>query len=194
MTARDRRALIVGVLVTAGALLALRVVPWSLRRASLAGDELRDRAGLLARTREEMASLPKLRDSAAVLSQALVALASEVLSGSSAAEAGSDLSARMNLAAVRAPARLERIDQLPDSSAAGRLGRVRMHAALESDVRGLVALLRAIDRADEVLMLDELRIQAVQFGGGERGPELLKIEVTVSGWYLRPRSPERQGT
>src|SRR6266851_1578026 len=194
MTPRDRRALLVGGLVVAGAVFGLRVLPWAVRRTAVARAVLRERAILLARTREEMASLPELRDSAAVLSQALVALAPQVLSGSTPAEAGADLSARMNLAASRAPARVERLDQLPDSSGNGRLGRVRVHAALETDVRGLIALIRAIVVGDEVLKLDELRVEAREPGSVQRGPEILKVEITVSGWYIRPRSKEKRNT
>lgn len=176
-----------GGVAIAGAVLGLRVLPWGVRRVSDAHASLRERATLLARTREEMASLPTLRDSAAVLSQALVALAPQVLSGSTPAEAGADLSGRMNLAASRAPAKVERLDPLPDSSGDGRLGRVRVHAALETDVRGLIALIRAIDGGDEVLKLDELHVEAPDPGALQRGPEILKIEITVSGWYLKPR-------
>jgi hypothetical protein len=194
MTPRDRRALLLGGIAIAGAVLGLRVLPWGMRRVTASHAVLRERATLLARTREEMASLPKLRDSAAVLSQALVALAPQVLSGSTPAEAGADLSGRMNLAASRAPAKVERLDPLPDSSGDGRLGRVRVHAALETDVRGLVALIRAIDAGDEVLKLDELRIEAPEPGTMQRGPEILKVEITVSGWYIRPRTTEKRET
>ncbi len=191
MTPRDRRALLMGGIAIAVAVLGLRVLPWAVRLVTEAHAVLRERATLLARTREETASLPTLRDSAAVLSQALVALAPQVLSGSSPAEAGADLSGRMNLAASRAPAKVERLDPLPDSSGDGRLGRVRVHAALETDVRGLIALIRAIDAGDEVLKLDELRVEAREPGTVERGPEILKVEITVSGWYIRPRSTEK---
>jgi len=136
MTSRIGGRLIMGGIAIAGAVLGLRVLPWAVRHVADAHAVLRERATLLARTREEMASLPRLRDSAGVLSQALVALAPQVLSGSTSAEAGADLSARMNLAASRAPAKVERLDPLPDSSGVGRLGRVRVHAALETDVRG----------------------------------------------------------
>ena len=192
MTPRDRRALLMGGIAIATAVVGLRVLPWAVRRVIDARTVLRERATLLARTREEMASLPQLRDSAAVLSQALVALAPQVLSGSTSGEAGADLSGRMNLAASRAPARIERIDPLPDSSGDGRLGRVRVHASLETDVRGLLALLRAVDAGDEVLKLDELRVQAPDPGTVRRGPEILKVEITVSGWYLKPRSTEKR--
>jgi len=78
-----------------------------------------------------------LRDSAAVLSQAIVALAPQVLSGSSAAEAGADLSGQNESRGRHGhPPRVERLDPLPDSAGEGRLGRVRVHAALETDVRG----------------------------------------------------------
>ncbi len=187
MTARDRRALILGGVVVAAAVLSLRAVPWGVRRAAGSYVELRERAGLLARTREEMTSLPTLRDSAAMLSQALVALAPQLLSGSTAAEAGSDLSGRMNLAAARAPARVERLDPMPDSTSNGRLGRVRVRASLETDVRGLVALICAIDAGDEVLRLEELHVEASDPAAVNRGPEILKVEVTVSGWYVKPR-------
>jgi len=191
MTARDRRALLLGGVAIASAVLGLRVLPWAVRRATQAHAVLRERTTLLARTREEMASLPTLRDSAAVLSQALLALAPQVLSGATPAEAGADLSGRMNLAASRAPAKVERLDPLPDSSGDGRLGRVRVHAALETDVRGLIALIRAIDMGDEVLTLDELRVEAPEPGTMQRGPEILKVEITVSGWYIRPRATEK---
>ena len=150
------------------------MVHWGEHHATGAQALLSERAVLLARTREELASLPKLRDSAAVLTRAVVALAPQVLSGSTSAEAGADLSGRMSLAASRAPARVDRVDPLPDSSGAGRLGRV-------------IAFLRAIDAGDEVLTLDELRIVALEPGAPERGPEVLKVEVTIGGWYIKAR-------
>jgi hypothetical protein len=179
--------LLVGGLVVVAAVLALRVLPSGLRRATAAHALLSERALLLARSREELASLPKLRDSAAILTRALVALAPHVLSGFTPVEAGADLSGRMSLAASRAPARVDRMDPLPDSSGAGRLGRVRVHSSFETDVRGLVAFLRAIDAGDEVLTLEELHIEAPEPGAPDRGPEILRVEVTISGWYIRAR-------
>lgn len=187
MTPRDRRALTLGALAIGAAVILLRIVPWAVRHERSGYMLLRERSELLARTRKEMASLPTLRDSAATWSQALVALAPQLFSGSSAPEAGADLSARMNLAASRAPARIERIDPLPDSAGEGRMQRVRVHAVLEADVRGLVAFLSGIDAGDEVMKLEELRVEAPGALTAERGPEILKIEVTVSGWYIKPR-------
>src|SRR5207302_8699997 len=139
MTLRDRRVLLIGGLAIGLAVFGLRVLPWLMRRGSTAYAQLQEHATLLARAREDLATLPQLRDSTAVLARALIALAPQVLSGSTAAEAGADLSGRINLAASRAPAKVERLEPVPDSSSDGPLGRARVHAAFEADVRGIVA-------------------------------------------------------
>ena len=174
------------------AVVLLRVVPWSIRHGVQGYAALAERAALLARTRHELTSLPSLRDSAAHLSRALIALAPQLLSGGTAAEAASDLSGLVNVAVSRASARIERIDALPDSAASDRLARVRVHAALETDIRGLTALIRAIDDGAETLRLDDLRVEAPDPAGTNRGPEILKVEVTVSGWYVKAREAGRE--
>src|ERR1051325_6079864 len=185
----DKRALMLGGLVIASAVTGLRILPWGIERSMQSYRTLHQHATLLARAHEELASLPDPRDFAPVLAQALLRLAPEVLSGSRLAEAGADLSGRVNLAASRAPAKVNQLDQLPDSIVAGRLGRVRLHAALETDVRGLIAVLRAIDAGDAVLRMERLSVEAPDPGGIARGPEVLKVDLTVSGLYIKPPSP-----
>src|SRR5881397_161499 len=119
MTARDRRALVVGGLIVAVAFLLLRVLPWTVRSALAAEAGLRQRAALLARARADLAEASGLRDSAVQLGHALVGLAPKILSGNSVAEAVADLSGRVNLAASRNQAKLERVDPLTDSTVAG---------------------------------------------------------------------------
>ena len=188
MTSRDRRALVIGAVVVGAAVLGLRAAPWAVSRTLAARGELRQRVALLARAREELAAAPLLRDSTAVLTRALVALAPQLLSGGSAADANADLAGRVNLAVTRAPAKLERIDVLADSAGAARLARVRVHAALETDMRGLVAFLRTLEGQDAAVVVQELRVVARDPGSADRVPEVLKVEVTVAGWYLKGRA------
>ncbi len=189
MTQRDRRALMHGGGVVLAALLMLRVLPWTVRRAVGAERDLRARAALLVRARADLADAALLRDSAAALGQALVRLAPELLSGVTPAEAGADLSGRINVAASRNAAKLERVDQVPDSGAAGRLRRVRLRATLESDIRGVVGVLRALELGDGALSVTELRIVALDPNSADRGPEVLRVELTIAGWFLaRPES------
>lgn len=187
MTSRDRRALVLGGATALAAVLGLRVLPWGIGSALSAQRELHQQAALLARARADLAESPRLRDSAEVLTPAVVALAPKLLSGDTPAEAVADLSGRLNLAASRNEAKLERTDQVPDSAVAGRLRRVRVRASVETDIRGVMGYLRAIEFGDAVLSVADLRIVAPDPSSGERMPEVLRLEVTVDGWFLAPR-------
>lgn len=187
MTSRDRRVLLLGGSVVLTAVLVLRVLPWAAGRTLGAYDDLQHRAALLARARDQVAGAGLLRDSAATLTRAIVRLAPQLVVGATAAEAQADLAGRVNVAASRSLLRLDRVDPVPDSGTAGRLARVRARAALEGDVRGLVRFLRAVEQGDALLAVDELRVTPGDpaAGSGGLGPEILRVEVTVAGWYLR---------
>jgi hypothetical protein len=183
---------IVGVGVTLAAVLALRVLPWSIRRGLAAAAALRDRAALLAHAREQLAQAPLLRDSAVAITQALVSLAPNLLSGASAVEAGADLAGQLNLVAARHRAKLTQLDVLPDSVRAGRLARARVHVVFETDIRGLAGLMHAIAAGDAALAVQELRIVAPDPTSPRRLPEILKVEMTTAGWYLRNGDQEKR--
>ncbi len=184
MTQRDRRALLLGGAVVIGAVLILRLLPWTVRTAVAGEAGLRERAALLARARADLAGAGELRDSAVQLGQALVGLAPRILSGSSAAEAIADLSGRVNLAASSHQAKVERVDAVPDSVIRGRLHRASLRAGFECDVRGLVGVLQALEFGKVPLALQELRVTAVEVGSGDKSAEALRVELTVSGWFL----------
>ena len=174
-----------------GAVLLLRVLPWGVRRVLAAEAELRDRGALLARARADLAEAALLRDSAAALSQALVGLAPKLLSGATPAEAAADLSGRINLAASQSAAKLERVDQVPDSGVAGRLRRIRLRAMLETDIRGINGVLRHVEFNQAALSVSELRVVAVDPTSPDRAREVLRLEVTVAGWFLDGRERGR---
>ena len=187
MTERDRRALMIGGGVVCGAVLLLRVLPWSVRRVLGAETGLRERATLLARARADLVDALVLRDSAAQVGQALVRLAPKILSGNSAADALADLSAGVNMAVSGHQAKLERVDPLPDSLRAGRLRRVALRATFECDVRGLAGVLEALEFGKVALSLRELRVTAVDAAQTGKTPEVLRVEMTVAGWFLEAR-------
>lgn len=191
MTERDRRALILGGGVVLGAVFLLRVLPWTGRSALAAEAGLRERSALLARARADLADAAVLRDSAVELGQALVGLAPKILSGNTVAEAVSDLSGRINLAVSGHQAKLERVDPVADSTVAGRLHRATLRAAFECDVRGLTGVLQALEFGKTALSVHELRVTAVDAGSLDKNPEVLRVEMTVTGWFLASGEGER---
>lgn len=190
MTARDRRALRLGGIAVGVAIVTLRLVPWGVRATLAAQRDLTGREELLARTRADLLDEQALSDSVARVSRAVVGLAPRLLSGGTAAEAGADLSGRVNLASTRHRVKLDRADLLADSSAAGRLGRVAVRATLESDVRGLADFLKALAADPAVLVPDDLHVTANDPGSGDGQAEVLRVEVTVTGWYLKNRATQ----
>jgi len=158
-----------------------------MRSALAAETGLRQRAARLARARVDLAEASGLRDSAVALGQALVGLAPKILSGNSPAEAVADLSGRVNLAASRNEAKLERVDPLTDSAVAGRLHRVALRAAFECDIRGLVRMLQALTFGKAALTVRELRVTTVDASSADRSPEVLRVDMTVAGWFLESR-------
>ncbi len=193
MTGRDRRALLIGGTVVVAAVLLLRILPWGARHALAAHAALRERATLLVHAQQDLDDARLLRDSAARITQALVGLAPKLLSGTSAAEAGADLAAQLNLVASRSNARVEQVDLVPDIARAGRLSRVRVHITLETDIRGLVQALHAIATGSAALVVHELRVSAPDPASPERLPEILKVEMTIGGWFLEARNPYEGG-
>ena len=187
MTPRDRRVMRWGIATIVAALLVLRVVPWGWNRLVTLHALLRERSSLLARAQDELRQAGTLADSAAALSRALVTLAPALLAGGGRQDAFADLSGRLSVAASQSRAKVERVELLPDSAAAGRLRRVRGRAAFEGDIRGLVRFLASVESGGSLVAVQDLVVQAPAVFGPERGAEALRWEVTVSGWYLGTR-------
>jgi type II secretory pathway component PulM len=188
VTARDRRALLLGGAATIGAVLLLRVLPWMARSVRELRAEAAERVALLSRADEVLAGAPAARDSLARALGAVVALAPKLVDGHTAAEAQASLSGLVSLTAGRHALRVVRLDPLPDS-AAGAFGRVALHAELEGDIAGLTRFLRAIEVGDPLLTLPALSIQAADPAGRPNAPEQLRIEATVAGLYLPRAGP-----
>jgi len=191
VTERDRRAVILGGGVVVAALLLFRLLPWTVRSAVAAEAGLRERAALLARARADLTGAALLRDSSVALGRALVDLAPRILSGKTTAEAVSDLSGSVNLAVSAHRARLERVDPVADSSRAGMLHRVTLRAAFECDVLGLSGVLQALEFGKVALSVRELRVTALDAGVLDKTPEVLRVEMTITGWFLARRDKGR---
>jgi len=187
MTARDRRALVWGASVIIAAFVALRVLPGALRAASAWHVRAEARQEALAHTRRLLASVPQLEDSLRVLLPAVVALAPHLVDGRTPSEASASLASLIALEARRHALSVVRVDPLP-GAAAGVFTRVAVHAEFEGDVRGLVAILQAIETGEPILTVESVSVDAPEGASPGGTTERLRIEITVAGYGL-PRGP-----
>jgi Type II secretion system (T2SS), protein M subtype b len=184
---RDRRALIWGGAAVIGAVLALRVVPSTLRAVAALRVEAIDRVRTVARANDFLGGAAATRDTLAQTLGAVVALAPRLIEGRTAAEAQASLSSLVSLAASQHALRVMTLDPLPDSSADGAFNRVAVHVELEGDIAGLARFLGAVEKGDPLLTLPALAVQAIDPTGTANGAEQLKVEATIIGLYL-PRT------
>jgi len=189
MTTRDRRALIMGASFLVLAWIGLRGIPAGLRLVKGLQIAAQERAATLARARAVLATTPADHDSLVNVLSAIVALAPELVDGTTAADAQASLTAWVSATASRHRLKVLRIDPLPDSSAAV-FGRVAVHGELEGDVRGLAHLLRAIETQNPLLSVSALSVDAGDPIGHRGAPESLHLEATIAGFYL-PRGAAR---
>ncbi len=167
------------------AAVTLRVIPLTWRAFAEKRATLQSQTDLLERSRWEIRQAPALEDSGLVIRGKVKALAPRILTGTQQAAAVADLTARLKSTAGTHRVRIERTSPVADSAVAGGLRRVSVRAGMESDSRGTLALLGALARGPVVLTPTELRITAGNPAG--QAAEVLKVEMTIRGWYL-PRA------
>ena len=184
MTPRDQRAIRLGLLAVGGAIV-LRTAPATWAPLRHFKDEEDGRRLLLTRARTELSELPALADTAKALSERVVALAPRILASGTTGEATAEFSALLTHLALSHQARLDRVDPVSDSTQAGDLARVTLDAVFETDVRGLAQLLGALATMAPVTELVRLKVSTGDPLAGGGGPEALRVEVRVRGWYLR---------
>ncbi len=188
MTPRDRRALALGSAVLLAAWLGLRGLPLLYADWNSTRDRIRARRLLLAETGRAIKALPRMEDSASVLTARVAALAPRILSGSTSAAALEDLSGRLGTLAGLGHGRVSRFEGVPDSLAAGPLRRVTASVELETDFRGVAELLDYLARARVVLVGERLQVTAAAGDAPPSVPEQLTVVLRLSAWYLARES------
>ncbi len=189
MTRRDRRALVIGGTVLVIAALG-RGLPIALGALDRLQQEVADRSASVDRMQANVREVNALADSAADVRRRFVALAPSVLTGRTDAEAVADLTGRLNMFVAAHAASFDRADAIPDSARMGWLRRVTVRLTLESDLRGVMGALAAVERDPAVLVIRTIRLAAPDPASPETMPEIVKAEATISGWYLTRTPPQ----
>ncbi|MEO8201001.1 MAG: type II secretion system protein GspM [Gemmatimonadota bacterium] len=184
---RRKMSLLVGLVIVA-IWLAARVIPAAAGRFMDARWAIGERARLLAQSRRDIANEKILFDSAATIKQSMIDLAPKLLSGETAAQASDALTSLLGVIAERSNTKLTGSNPVDDSTMAGGLRRVAVHATLDGDIAGVTGLLQGLAQEATVLTTDDLQLLAADAAGTVTPTEVLRVELTVRGWYLAGRN------
>jgi hypothetical protein len=177
------------VLVWGGAIiaawLALRAIPGLVHEIRESRWELRNRVALLERSRAEIAQSGRLQDSAATLKARLVAQAPRLVSGDGDAEASDVMAGLLSLAVSRGNGKVTRSVPVPDSATRGLLHGVTLLVGFDTDVAGLLGVLRNLAEGGTTLTIESLNVLVADPNAASSSTELLRVEIVVRGWFLR---------
>lgn len=182
MTARDRRAVMLGCLIIALVWLVFRGAP-RLRSSVLETEErIAQQALLIERARDRLSRLGELDDSIRVIEQRAEALPRALLVGSDTETASVDLMRRARAIMADQIASLQEFRRTPSSPGSGELELARLDVVMETDLRDLTELLRDIE-SDEALGLESVNVQTLNPHADPEVAERLQVTVGVSGWF-----------
>jgi len=165
-------------------LVQLGVAPWLERGRELRGALEAERSAW-ARELGVQEARARLASEHASLRAALADARPRLLDVTDAMGAGAALSRRVSDAARTASVLLQDVQSLEHDEEAGALQSTAVRARVLGDLEGILLLLHELERAPELVRVEELELHAAGINDGdlERG-QLLRLTLVVSGaWW-----------
>lgn len=147
------------------------------------GDRVRLSREVVVRQEALIRTLPELERRADSLKTRVLALADRLVPGRTEPEAQAELLARVESAIVHTGATVELSDAVPDSVGFGRLRRVTARAVWQSDLRGVLELIRQLEFGPTLLTVEQVRLSLSQMVTPGQA-EQIRADLVVEGWYL----------
>jgi hypothetical protein len=189
MTARDRRALLVGASIVVAAWGALRGVPGAVGHVGRLEESAAQRARLLERAHARLSDLPKLNDSITALAAVAESLPGMLLGGGGRETAEADLMSRVRAAAEASPVTLGAFQPHSVEAREGALSLAAVAAVVESDFPGLLDLVSRLE-ADAATAVEHVEVGASTPDGELTADmEVLRTRIAVSGWFRPDEAP-----
>jgi hypothetical protein len=184
MSGRDRRAVVIGGLV----LLPALVYVWGVRpyQAALsdARDQLSTERATLARERTAIITARRNPQLQHIADSAMRVMRPRLFEGKDDVMASAELASYLGDVAQRARVWLQDASTRPATPAAqgGGVRTLRVEIRAESDLRGTLKFLQALERGDKLIRIDRLDISRVPHD--EKDVETLSIAATIAGFAL----------
>lgn len=178
---RERRMLAGGVVVIGGVLASAHGIPawlsWKREASADAAKVIAD----ASEARERVLGLETVLDSLEQRKARFGALAPLFVAVGSPTAAAGTLASLVSGASQIAGVEVGALHVLTDTAAARSVKRVSVRAELAGDIRGITALLLALERGPALLAVRELSITQPEPGAGDDRPERLQVQLLVEG-------------
>lgn len=194
LSARDRRALLMGGLLVVLAIVLGRGVPLWLELLGGSRDEADQARRALADARAVIAAAPELRDSLVVRRARYLNAAPAVIVGATPSAVASRLSAIVSAAATNAGIAMSSVMLRADTASSSAFGRPSVRGEARGDISGLTQFLLLIELGPPLLRVAELTVTQADPAGAGRAEEL-RIAFVIEGMSLIDSitvRPERQ--
>jgi hypothetical protein len=187
MNQRDRRALVAGTALLVGAA-AVRAALSGIIKVTAARVEWARSLQYIDDARRELATLARLSDSVQVAESSFVGLAPRLLGAHTEADAHAELAAVLTSTASSSRLSMGAVVPRADSVATGRMRRVSVRTEFAADPTAFTSLLRGIGGGRPTVTVERVGIIASDPFAGRDIPQVLKVDLVCSAWYLASES------
>lgn len=190
MSAKDRRAIILGAVLVLPALVYI----WGIRPYRAELEETRDELSIasiaLSREKAAVASTDSASPSAQRSADSALAMAApRLFEGRDDAIASAQLAAYLGSVARRSRVLMQDANTRPSVTSPEGIRTLRVEVRAESDIQGVATFLHNLESGHKLVRVDRLEISRVPGLEDKNGFETLSIAATISGFAFTPASP-----
>ena len=189
MSAKDRRAIILGALIVLPALIFI----WGVRpyRAAMAEtrDELEIARLALSREKAAIAAKPSAPGTERFADSALTLVQPRMFEGRDDAIASAQLAAYLGTVARRSRVLMEDANTRPSTTSPEGIRTLRVEVRAESDIQGVATFLHNLESGQKLVRVDRLEISRVPGLEDKNGFETLSIAATIVGFAFTEGKP-----
>lgn len=186
MTSRDRKAVMLGLYVLLPALFAVWVVKPYFLALSDARQQLSVERETLARERAAIESARRNPKARVIADSAMKSLAPRLFEGRDDVMASAELASFLGDIARESHVWLQDAATRPAVQSGGGVRALRVDIRAESDLAGVLAMLRALELGEKLVRIDRLDISRLSNAVETDSTEALALSATVTGFAIGP--------
>jgi hypothetical protein len=184
MSAKDRRAVVVGTSVIVAALILVRGVPMYRGELSDARDRLTTERDALARERAAVTAASRNPQLQHLADSAMRAVAPRLFEGRDDVMASAEVVTYLSGLTRQSRVLLQDATTRPATTSPAGVRTLHVDIRAESDLQGMLALLQALERGSKLVRIDRLDLSRAPRGMNEPGMEVLSLTASISAFAL----------